>query len=124
MEAPLSLTITIGIAARQAQPAHEGLGLAPGRAVADGDGLDLEARAPGRERVAAASSAAARDWCGIDASRVQQLALRVEADAPCSRCGSRGRSPARLSAPSGGGQQQFAQVAGEDADGLLVGALA
>ena len=55
MEAPLSLTMTIWIALGQIEGAEKGLRLPAGRAVADGNGLDLETAAAAPEPCLAAS---------------------------------------------------------------------
>jgi len=105
----------------QAQLADEGLGLATGRAVADGDRLDLVLVAQGAHHQAGLGGfpLGMRDEEHIV---VQQLALAVEHDRLAARAVARIQGQHVLAA-QGRGQQQFAEVLGEDANGGLVGGL-
>ena len=53
--------MTTGMEAGRLERADEGLRLAAGRAVADGDGFDLEFASPGSARPSAASRISAAD---------------------------------------------------------------
>ena len=97
------------------------LGLAAGRAVADGDGLDLKFTNHSQQRLRCFARFARRGGGRVNDVVVEQLALPVEADDLAAGAEARVDGQDVLAAERRG-EQQLAQVVGEDADGFGVGA--
>ncbi len=103
----------------QLEAPDERLGFPAGGAVADGDGLDLEPLAQGRD-LDGVRRGRALDVVQVDHVVVLQLSLPVQAHDLASRAKARVQGQDVLAA-QGRGQQQLPQVVGKDPDRLLVG---
>ena len=118
-EAPASLTTTFCIfelGRELDQVGGQLVGLAAGGAVADRDQVRRRASRTARASVCSDPSQSLARLVRIDGGGVDQLAGARRPPPPSRRCGCPGRGPSRRAWAGRRGQQQVAQVVGEDLD--------